>query len=255
MPQRTAEYDYEASAYEKSRFHSRLGMHLDHVHKKIVAGLISSNGKILLDVGIGTGRLATWLAEKGFEVVGVDVSKEMLKEAKRKTKSLSENVHLVLGDGHFLPFKKEVFDGCICINVVNHIPQIDRFLKEVQYTIEPRGFFVVNFPNLQSLYFPIAIIVNLRKHALLKRRTIRSRWFTPLEIKRLIRNAGFNVKEVKTCAITSSIPLGDKLVRIIERVNLLLVDSRLKHFGGSLFISADVCMKRQRSCKPFMKMK
>lgn len=244
MPQETAEYDYEASTYEKSRFHSRLGMHLDHMHKKIVADLISSDGKILLDVGVGTGRFATWLVEKGFEVVGVDISREMLKEAKRKTQSLSENVHLVLSDCRLLPFKKEMFDGCICINVVNHIPEIDRFLKEVQYTIEPRGFFIVNFPNLQSLYFPIAIIVNLRKHALLKRRKIRSKWFTPLEIKSLIKSAGFDIKEVKACAITSTIPLGDKLVRIIERMNLLLVDSRLKHFGGSLFISADVYMKR-----------
>jgi len=244
MPQKTAEYDYEASTYEKSRFHSRLGVHLDHMHKKIVADLISSDGKILLDVGVGTGRFATWLVEKGFEVVGVDISREMLKEAKRKTQSLSENVHLVLSDCHFLPFKKEMFDGCICINVVNHIPEIDRFLKEVQYTIEPRGFFIVNFPNLRSLYFPIAIIVNLRKHALLKRRKIRSKWFTPLEIKSLIKSAGFDIKEVKACAITSTIPLGDKLVRIIERMNLLLVDSRLKHFGGSLFISADVYMKR-----------
>jgi 2-polyprenyl-3-methyl-5-hydroxy-6-metoxy-1,4-benzoquinol methylase len=38
----------------------------------------------VLEAGIGTGRFATWLAKKGFSVVGIDISKEMLKKAKEK---------------------------------------------------------------------------------------------------------------------------------------------------------------------------
>lgn len=235
MCHKMAEYDYEALSYEKKRFQSRLGKHLDYMHKKIVGCLLNSDGKILLDTGAGTGRITIWLAEKGFEVVGVDISKEMLKKAKGKTQGLSKNIHLVLGDIHFFPFKKGIFDSCLCINVVNHIPEIDRFLKEVKYVIRPRGFFIVNFPNLQSPYFPIAIIVNLRKRALFKGK-IYSRWFTLKEIRSSMLTAGFNIKEIRGCAIASPLPLGDKLVKIVQRINFSIETSRIKLFSGNIFV-------------------
>jgi 2-polyprenyl-3-methyl-5-hydroxy-6-metoxy-1,4-benzoquinol methylase len=239
MRHKAAEYDYEASSYDISRFNSGLGKHLDYLHKRIVGHLLNSNGKTVLDAGVGTGRFAVWLTRKGFEVVGVDVSKEMLKKAKEKAQTLPRKIHIVLGDVNFLPFREGVFDNYICINVVNHIPEIDGFLKEVKYVIKQKGIFIVNFPNLQSLYFPIAVIINLRKRVLFKGGKIRSKWFTPIEIKSLMRNAGFNIKEVEACAIASPIPFGDELVKIIERVNLLLIDSKLKLIGGSLFVRAE----------------
>lgn len=51
--------------------------------------------------------------------------------------------------------------------------------------------------------------------------------------------AGFNIKEVKACTMASPIPLGDRLVKILERVNILMVDSKLKFIGGSLFVRAE----------------
>jgi len=51
--------------------------------------------------------------------------------------------------------------------------------------------------------------------------------------------AGFNIKEVKAYTIASPIPRGDKLVKIQERVNLLIVDSKVKFIGSSLFVRAE----------------
>lgn len=42
------------------------------------------NGKRLLDLGCGTGELAIRLAEKGFDVTGVDLSEQMLTIAQMK---------------------------------------------------------------------------------------------------------------------------------------------------------------------------
>jgi len=50
---------------------------------------------------------------------------------------------------------------------------------------------------------------------------------------------GFNIKEVKAYTIASPIHLGDKLVEILERVNFLIVDSKLKFIGGGLFVRAE----------------
>ena len=245
MHHRAAEYDYEASSYDESRFCGGLGKHLDYMHKRIVGGFLHTNRKMVLDVGTGTGRFAAWLAKKGFEVIGVDVSEEMLKKAKRKAHPQSKNVHLVLGDVNFLPFRKGTFGSCICINVINHIHSANKFFNEVRYVIRPEGFFIFNFPNLQSPYLPIAIIVNLRKKALFKGGKIRSKWFTLREIDKLLSETGFNIEELQGCMIASPIPLGESLVKIVRIINFFCKTSKFKLFSSSLFIKA----------QPFTKLK
>lgn len=240
MYKEISEYNNEAEAYDKNRFFSTCGKHLDYMHKKIIRSLLSSSGRIMLEAGVGTGRFSIWLSEKGFEVVGIDISKEMLKQAKRKIQISNVPLNLVLGDVHFLPFKKGIFDNCICINVVNHITEIDQFLKEVKYVIDHKGSFIVNFPNLQSLYLPIAITINIRKRALFKVRKIYSRWFIPTEIGFLMSSAGFIIKEIRGCAIATPLPFGDKLITVIQRINFSIETSRLKLISGSLFYKADL---------------
>jgi len=244
MRYKNPEYDLEASSYDESRFYSRLGKHIDHMHKRIVKSLLNSSGKMLLDVGVGTGRFAMWLAERGFEVVGVDISREMIKKAKsaRAKVSNSKNVHLVLGDACFLPFRKGFFENCICINVINHMPAFDKFLKEVSYVVKPTGSFIVNFPNLWSPYLPIALIVNLRKRALFKG-GIFSRWFTPKEIRSSLSSAGFSIREIRGCMIASQIPLGNRLLKILRFINLIFENSKFKLFSGSLFVRAQPATK------------
>lgn len=244
MYEEIPEYDNEAEAYDKSRFFSIFGKHLDYMHKRIIKSFINSSGRIILEAGVGTGRFSTWLSEKSFEVVGIDISKEMLKQARRKIQNPNMLLNLVLGDIHFLPFKKGIFDNCICINVVNHIPNIDQFLKEVKYVIDPKGSFIVNFSNMQSLYLPISIIINLRKLALFKEGKIYSRWFTPTEIRFLMLSAGFIIKEIKGCAISTPLPFGDKLVKVIQKVNFSIENSRFKLFSGSLFYKANLSCTR-----------
>lgn len=240
MNYKTAEYDYEASSYDKSRFSSRLGRHLDYMHKRIVGSFLHSSAKLVLDVGVGTGRFATWLAEKGFEIIGVDVSTEMLKKAKRKAQIMHTDIGLILADMHFLPFRTGLFDGCICINVIDHVSNVSKFLKEVRYVIRPEGFLIFNFSNLQSPYLLMAIIVNLRKRALFKGERIQSRWSTLGEVNALLSRDGFDIMEIRSCFIASPLPLGDKLVNIIQGINFSIENSRLKLFSGSLFVKAQI---------------
>ena len=238
MNHKATEYDYEAANYDKSRFNDNMGRHLDYMHKKILESFINSSGKLVLEAGIGTGRFATWLAKKGFEVVGVDLSREMLKKAKEKKEILNVGLGLILADVHFLPFRKGVFDSCICINVMDHFSDINGFLRQVKHVIRSEGFFIFNFSNLRSIYLPIAIIINLRKRALFK--GVQSSWFTVSEVNALMSRDGFHVKRIKGCFIASRLPLGDRLVKIIQIINCSIENSRLQSFSGSLFVKAQL---------------
>lgn len=206
------------------------------MHKKILYSLIDPSSKLLLETGVGTGRFATWLAKKGFEVVGIDLSKEMLKKAKEKKALLNVDVSLVRADVHNLPFQGGLFDGCLCINVIDHFPDIDGFLRQVKYVVRSNGYLVFNFSNIQSLYLPIALMVNSRGKAMFRGNKIQSAWFTFREIKSLLSKNGFDVAVVKGCFIASPIPFGNVLVNLIQKINLSAEDSHLRFFSGSPFV-------------------
>lgn len=70
--------------------------------------------RLILDVGIGTGRFAQFFKETGFDVVGIDVSLSMMAQAREKGV-----VDLVRADAHHLPFRDLSFDGSMMIHVLH----------------------------------------------------------------------------------------------------------------------------------------
>lgn len=80
----------------------------------------------ILDVGVGTGRLAEPLQKAGFEVVGIDVSGRMMSKAKEK--GLQD---LLLADARFIPFKDKTFDVAISVHVLHLISEWKKTLREV----------------------------------------------------------------------------------------------------------------------------
>jgi ubiquinone/menaquinone biosynthesis C-methylase UbiE len=234
-----ADYDREAANYDQSRFTDDLGSHLDLMHKKIIYDFIGkSDKKLLLEAGVGTGRFATWLAKKGHNVIGIDISKGMLKKAKEKATRLGVTVDLIRADITSMPFQKAVFDVCFSINVLDHlsISNISKFFDGSRYVIEPNGFLVFNFSNIQSPYLPIAFLVNSRNQALFKKEKIFSIWSTLKEIDILLLKAGFNTKKIKGVMIASPLPFIGKATNIISSIDFAFEDSLLKVFCGTLFV-------------------
>ena len=69
----------------------------------------------VLDIGCGTGLSGETLEELGHKWVGIDISRDMLRVAKRR----EVEGDLLEGDmGHGLPFRQGVFDGAISISAV-----------------------------------------------------------------------------------------------------------------------------------------
>lgn len=67
-------------------------------------------GKSLLDLGTGTGFLGRKFAEKGLEVTGIDISEELLNEAKRLDREIGLNIRYVKSRAESLPFSENSFD-------------------------------------------------------------------------------------------------------------------------------------------------
>jgi ubiquinone/menaquinone biosynthesis C-methylase UbiE len=230
-------YQEESHSYDRKRFLSAKGKYLDSYQKNIVVGMVDSwSGKQILDVGCGTGRFSVELIRQGADVVSIDTSTEMLRRLNEKTGEdpVPGSPTLVCGGAYDLPFKDNEFDGCVCINVLNHLAGWGRVFTEIGRVIRPGGFFIMNFANMSSPYFPVALWVNLDHRSIVGR--VYSRWDNPFNVrKELCRAHLIPQKIVGATMLPPFIPLRltDFLIR---RIIPLLNRSVLRLAAGSVFI-------------------
>ena len=85
---------------------------------------------LVLDVGCGTGILFEYLSGKVEILVGIDISKNILKKAKEKLEGV-DNVFLIQADADHLPFPSEVFDAIFAVTLLQNMPSPITTLKEM----------------------------------------------------------------------------------------------------------------------------
>ena len=149
-------WDAHADAYEEGAFTGTMILRIANRFETemIISALEPKDGELILDAGAGTGRLTIELAEKGVEVVGIDLSSNMLRIAKERVLRLAtdKKVHLVHGDIENLPFRDEAFEKIISIRVLKYVPDFDTAVDEIQRTCRSSGKVVVGLSNLTSSY-------------------------------------------------------------------------------------------------------
>lgn len=116
----------------------------------------------VLDLGTGTGvatRAIQRILNSNCSVVGVDVSREMLLEARR-----SGLTRLAMADATQLPFPNETFDVVIASFVMSHLPDSDSMMQEVVRVLRSDGRFAATAwaesrsqSNLQSDWRTVAL--------------------------------------------------------------------------------------------------
>jgi SAM-dependent methyltransferase len=99
-------------------------------------------GKKILDFGCGTGIYAKLLTKKGAKVKGFDISKEMIKVAKKENPKLD----LKVGSGYKIPFN-EKFDIVLSSLVVHYLDDWDKMFKQVNRVLKKGGYFIFSTGN------------------------------------------------------------------------------------------------------------
>ena len=113
------------------------------------------NVKRILDLGFGTGRHTIFLAEKDFDVYGIDISEKGKEITEQKGKEKNLNIHLVVGDMHDLPFEDTFFDAIIVIYTIHHtnLTGLKRIMSEVKRVLKPKGIFVGTLISTKDLRY------------------------------------------------------------------------------------------------------
>ncbi|WXG43933.1 MAG: methyltransferase domain-containing protein [Promethearchaeati archaeon SRVP18_Atabeyarchaeia-1] len=92
------------------------------VSREVFSEAGSGEGMSVVDIGAGTGRFSVPLAVRGFRVVGVDVSKEMLRLMLSKLRrEWLCRLQPVVADAQNLPFRDKCFNAALCFQVLHLI--------------------------------------------------------------------------------------------------------------------------------------
>lgn len=138
MPKETIDFSFDtrvAEQYDEIRAHppgvaAEIG--------QIIAREAGQNA-LLLEPGVGTGRIALPVIAAGCDVVGVDLSKFMLRALLEQSHAGPGQLHLLHGDISRLPFRPAVFDAVLCVHVLHLIPDWKQLLSHLLMLLKPDG--------------------------------------------------------------------------------------------------------------------
>lgn len=128
---------------------------------------IDSHSKVL-EIGSGVGKTSAYLAKnRGCQVVGVDLSEEMIKKATERInhENLTDKVSFVQGDAQNLPFEDNLFDAVISESVTAFPPDKLRALHEYVRVTKPGGYVGLNESTWLKENPPPEIVDYLIKNA------------------------------------------------------------------------------------------
>lgn len=130
---------------------------------QVLSSLLTRYGKsrgLLLDLACGTGSVSVRLAKKGYEVIGVDLSPEMLSEAQNKAYSAGQNILFLCQDMTALDLYGTV-DAAVCtLDGLCHLPDEESVfaeLRKVSLFMNPGGVFLF---DVNSVYKHRAVLGN-----------------------------------------------------------------------------------------------
>lgn len=169
-----------AKRYDKW-YESPEGRQADKLEKDLFLKLVNpKKGQTLLDIGCGTGHFSFWFHDLGLKVTGVDISLNMLGMAVDRLKH--EEIKLVRGDAHSLPFQDKSFDLTVMITTLE-------FLREPRKAVE-EAFRVSKSKVFLGVLSRWSILSLRRRLKTLFRGSIyqKAKFYSIRELTRLIKN-------------------------------------------------------------------
>ena len=107
----------------------------------------SLKGLKILDVGCGGGLVAEPLARMGGEVTAIDASDSAITEARRHAKAMKLNINYHVSSAEELAQTPQRFDIITALEIVEHVGNLDSFLRSLAVLLKPNGFLILSTLN------------------------------------------------------------------------------------------------------------
>src|SRR6267143_822604 len=116
---------------------------VEEANEEIVARLDIKRGTKVLDVACGTGNSAIPAAKRGADVTGVDISANLIEQARARAKDAGLQIRFEEGDAERLSFPDSAFDLVISIFGAMFAPRPDLVASELKRVCRPGGKMVM----------------------------------------------------------------------------------------------------------------
>ena len=135
-------YDRVAESYAERLFHELDYKPFDRHLLAMLAENLKGKG-LVCDIGCGPGQIARYLHDQGADAMGVDLSPEMVKQARQ----LNPGQRFEQADMRALPLNEGELAGITAFYSVIHIPRQDvtLVLKEFHRVLKPDGLLLLAF--------------------------------------------------------------------------------------------------------------
>jgi ubiquinone/menaquinone biosynthesis C-methylase UbiE len=191
-------------------------------------------GRRILELGCGIGVFSELVAESGAQVVGIDISFDLLRRAAARRRA-SAHVSFERAGIEALPHPGGAFDAVVGSSVLHHL-EVDTALREIFRVLRPGGALALAEPNMMNpQVFVTKSVPPIKRWA---GDTPDERAFFRWPLARLLKRAGFESIRVEPYdflhpAVPSALigPVS-RFGEFVERLPLF------REFAGSLIISA-----------------
>ena len=146
-------YDFLAGCYDQLTYDVDYCAWADYIEKHFQRQGLP--GRTVLDLACGTGSLTRELAERGYEMIGVDLSPDMLAEAAEKNGDVDGIPPMFLCQSMDKLDLYGTIDACVCcldsVNYVTNPKKLQKAFERVHLFLMPGGLFLFDINTPEKL--------------------------------------------------------------------------------------------------------
>jgi SAM-dependent methyltransferase len=146
-----------------------------------------------LEVGCGIGTVVAELTRRGHDAVGIDLPETAITHGLAKYGSIRLEVHAA----ERLPYPDRCFEVVLSLDVLEHIHGVEEHLDEVRRVLVPGGRCLIATPAKQ-----FAVVLETVSQRSLRWRRDHPSLHTPGQLRRRLRDHGFEVRFVRVNPVT-----------------------------------------------------
>ncbi|MCA1900010.1 MAG: bifunctional 2-polyprenyl-6-hydroxyphenol methylase/3-demethylubiquinol 3-O-methyltransferase UbiG [Chloroflexi bacterium] len=164
-------------------------------------------GLSVLDVGCGGGILSEEFAKIGCRVTGLDPSAPSLETARSHAAMQGLTIDYRQGSGEDMPFEAGQFDVVVCCDVLEHVNDLEKTIREAARVVKPGGIFCYDTINrteesrkaniFAAQNFPLTSFFPKNTH-------VWEKFITPGELLAFFEKAGFENRDMT--GLNSALP-------------------------------------------------
>ncbi|HET9495002.1 MAG TPA: class I SAM-dependent methyltransferase [Chloroflexia bacterium] len=126
--------------------------------KDVVQALKQHAGERLLDLGAGMGGLSVALLldprTQGLRLQAMDYNPDYARIARLRARRYGLDLPIVVAAGEDLPYPDEAFDAIACLDVLEHVGDVEAVLMEMYRVLAPGGVVLTTVPNRRAFRDP-----------------------------------------------------------------------------------------------------